>query len=218
MSDAPQSGDLSFDRAIPLAPVGEAAGVTCASCRRALVETYHTANGEPICDTCRAVLEAAAQGVSETGVITKATVFGLGAMFAGAFVYWAVMRFAHLEIGLVAILNGWMVGKAMRKGADGRGGRWLQVVGALLVYGSVALAYLPFALQQDAGEFAGIVGAITLAIFTVALPVVAIIGSLPGGLLSALIIGFGMMQAWQLTGTPRIAFQGPFRVGGPGAV
>lgn len=218
MSDVPHSGDLSFDRAIPLAPVGEEPGVVCVSCRRALTESYHTAGGEPVCDICRTSLEAATRGVTETGVIVKATLLGLGAMFAGAFVYWAVMRFAHLEIGLVAILNGWMVGKAMRKGADGRGGRWLQVVGALLVYASVALAYLPFALQQSTADYPGLVGAITLAVFTIALPVVAIMGSLPGGLLSALIIGFGMLQAWQLTGTPRIAFQGPFRVGGASAV
>lgn len=217
MNDTPHAGDLSFDRAIPVAAAGDAGGVTCASCRRTIPDAYHTANGEPVCGACRTGLEAAARGVRESGLLARATALGVGAMVAGAFVYWAVMRFAQLEIGLVAILNGWMVGKAMRKGADGRGGRALQVVAALLVYGSVALAYLPFALQRSLADYAGLGGAIALAAFTVALPVFAIIGSLPGGLLSALIIGFGMLQAWQLTGTPRIAFQGPFRVGGPGA-
>jgi hypothetical protein len=49
--------------------------------------------------------------------------------------------------------------------------------------------------------------------FSFALPVLVIVGSLPGGLLSAAIIGFGMHQAWRMTAAPQLTITGPFRVG-----
>jgi hypothetical protein len=49
--------------------------------------------------------------------------------------------------------------------------------------------------------------------FVVALPVMAVLGSLPSGLISALIIGFGMQKAWRMTGDARPPITGPHRVG-----
>jgi hypothetical protein len=64
------------------------------------------------------------------------------------------MAIAHLEIGIVAILIGYMVGYAVRKGAGGRGGRRFQILAVALTYASVALAYAPIAVKQavDAGR------------------------------------------------------------------
>lgn len=207
------SGDLSFDRALPAEPVsmGGSGGVTCANCRRTLTDVYHTANGEPICANCRHILEGAARGVTQPAVLAKSLVFGAVATLAGALLYWAVIRFFNLEIGLVAIASGWMIGKALREGADGRGGPSLQYIGAGLVYLSVALAYLPFVME------AAPPGSSLLAGLYVALrvPLQQIVDTGAGGLISALIIGFGMMQAWQMAATPKVAFQGPFRVATP---
>jgi len=209
------SGDLSFDKAIPTAGASGAAapGVTCVNCKRPITDSYHTVNGLPICENCRAILEKAAGSSIELPVLGKAVVFGLGAAIAGAIIYWAVIEFLNLEIGLVAILTGWMVGTAMRKGAENHGGRLLQFLSVLLVYLSVSAAYLPFALRGAEGD----VGIITVAFMLAVLPVFSIISSLPGGILSALIIGFGILQAWQLTGAAKIVFEGPFRVGGAAA-
>jgi len=46
-----------------------------------------------------------------------------------------------------------------------------------------------------------------------ALPVLTVVGSLPGGLISAAIIAFGMMQAWRMTGAPHVVITGPYRIG-----
>jgi F0F1-type ATP synthase assembly protein I len=48
--------------------------------------------------------------------------------------------------------------------------------------------------------------------FSLALPVLVVFGSLPGGLISALIIGIGMRQAWQMTGVPPLQISGPYRI------
>jgi hypothetical protein len=52
-----------------------------------------------------------------------------------------------------------------------------------------------------------------LFVFSLALPVLAVFASLPGGLLSAVIIGVGMHQAWRMTAAPRLIVTGPLRVG-----
>ena len=212
MTDQPVSGhdDLRFDRAIPITgaagPGGEAS-VKCSVCHRAITASYHTVNGAPACESCRTILAAVSAPVREPLPIAKALLLGFGAALVGAVIYWAVIRFFSLEIGIVALLNGWMVGRAMRIGTGGRGGRMLQVAAALLTYLSVGMAYVPLALQAGAS-----IGLSTL-LSAALLPVYVILRSLPGGLISALIIGFGMMQAWQLTGTPALDIQGPFRVG-----
>ena len=46
-----------------------------------------------------------------------------------------------------------------------------------------------------------------------ALPVMMVLGSLPGGLISAAIIAFGMQQAWRMTGSPQIQISGPYTIG-----
>ena len=214
-SGTPPSDELNFDRALPAADAAHTVAdgkVWCASCRRPLTTEYHTANGAPLCGDCRALYEAAAQPVSKPALLTKSALFGLGAAVVGAVIYWAVMKFLNLEIGLVAILTGWMVGRSVRTGADGRGGRLLQVGAAVLVYLSVAMAYFPFVLGQ-AGANAGLLDVGLLA-FALTVPVRAILASMPGGLISAAIIGFGMHQAWQLTAAPQFSFEGPLRLGG----
>lgn len=210
------AAELTFDEAIPADGSGGRRGPTatgavhCVSCNRSITTEYFTANGAPLCAACRAGIADYAVPVREPALLLRAAVFGAAATLAGAAVYYAVMRFFKLEIGLVAILSGWMIGKAARAGAAGRGGRILQVGAALLTYLSVALAYVPFALQGANPSSLSFVGVGFLAL---TLPVLVILNSMPGGLISAAIIGFGMVQAWQLTAASRFAFEGPFRVG-----
>lgn len=221
MTDQPDQkpSDLSFDRAIPVTPVslggsGGGTEMTCASCRRAITGTYHTVNGEPICENCRVILGNATSSPTAPALLVKAIIYGFGATLAGAFIYWAVIRFANLEIGLVAILSGWMIGKALRAGAGGRGGLALQVIGAALVYLSVAMAYFPFVYSAGSGSGEPLSLLVIVALLS---PVRSVFSSGSGGIISALIIGFGMMQAWQQAKPHAVVFEGPFRVGGAAA-
>ena len=70
----------------------------------------------PCCARCRDAVEAAAETPRDAGALITAGLFGVGAAVAGAVLYYAVMAIAHLEIGIVAILIGYMVGYAVRKG------------------------------------------------------------------------------------------------------
>src|SRR5678815_1719255 len=152
--DAPDSRnepeDLQFDRVETTDPSGDPAAlptVTCAVCGRSVGASYYTANDKPICASCRDAVTSAAATPRSAGPLLLAGLFGLGAAVAGAAIYYAVIAIANLEIGIVAILIGYMVGWAVRKGAGGRGGRRFQIVAVVLTYGAVALAYTPVVIQ-----------------------------------------------------------------------
>ena len=232
---------LQFDTAVSsVAPSGviTAQGVTCTVCQRAISDEYFDVNGQSVCDGCRTQLAQLAQTPRSWGLFVKAGLFGLVAAILGATLYYAVIAITNFEIGIVAIAIGYMVGWAIRKATANRGGRRYQVLALLLTYWAVGLAYTPITFQQLAKEDTKeqaqkatetaapapaespdeatainipVVLAILLA-FSVALPVLVVFGSLPGGLLSALIIGIGMRQAWQMTGVPPLQISGPYRI------
>jgi len=261
--DAPtQNGspeDLQFDRVETNLSAGDTAtalGVTCVVCGKSVGDEYYTVNGKSVCDTCRQVVISAAATPKSAGPLVRAGLFGLGAAIAGAAIYYAVIAIANLEIGIVAILIGYMVGYAVRKGAGGRGGRRFQIVAAVLTYWAVGLAYTPLAFKEltkkdktsssllagstrapDSSTVAATradttakavtssdkdapvtgrdalvaIGSLVLLVF--ALPVLSIVGSMPMGLISALIIFIGLRQAWSMTAVHALEISGPHRVG-----
>jgi hypothetical protein len=234
---------LQFDRAIseprdvPPSPI-----VVCTACKLTISTQYYDVNGRSLCGTCRAA--AAAAALTPKGIVPflKAAAFGAGAGIVGAAIYYAVIAIAHLEIGIVAVLIGYMVGYSVRRGVGGRGGRRFQVLAAVLTYMAVALAYSPVAIQEarreakPAAQTAAVAtqgaerpapatrskprfvfGVIVLSGLMLALPVLVVIGSMPSGLISAVIIFIGMRQAWKMTAAPIMRVAGPYRVGAPQA-
>jgi hypothetical protein len=208
---------LQFDTAIPqVAPsiVAATPGAACSVCQSGLVTEYYDVNGQSVCGTCRAQLADMAQTPSGVGALGKAGLFGLGAAIAGAILYYAVIAITNFEIGIVAIAIGYMVGWAVRTGAGNRGGRRFQVLALVLTYWAVGLAYTPLAFQEMTGGGAQLVFLIG---FSLVLPILSVVSSMPGGLISAAIIAFGMHQAWQMTGAPAMTISGPYRIAGDSA-
>ena len=267
------SDELQFDRVstgtVPSAPPDKIA-VICAACQTSIETTYFEVNGSILCRLCRGRAESAAEKPRGIVPFMIATIYGLGAGVVGAIIYYAVIAITNFEIGIVAILIGYMVGYAVRKGAGLRGSRRFQVLAVALTYLSIALAYAPLAFNQatdtaqsaqsardaraatatgnsaatdatetvpaatDAIEIVPVATAATetgpaaaekisgrrallslvfLAAVIAALPVMAVFGSLPSGLISAFIIFIGMKQAWRMTGAPALQILGPYRVG-----
>jgi hypothetical protein len=249
-----ENEELQFDRVdiAGASPDTAATGpaVTCTVCQKPVGAEYYHANDKPVCENCRHVLIAAAATPRSMGPLVRAGLCGLAGAIAGAAINYAVIAITKFEIGLVAILIGYMVGYMVRKGAGGRGGRRFQVVALLLTYWAVGLAYAPLAFKEfrssdtASSEAADAAKAATPAavpdtsiattlgddepftwssflfalgvtfVFVFALPVMYVIGSFPGGILSALIIGFGMLQAWSMTRAHKIEISGPYKVGG----
>ena len=242
--------ELQFDRVstgtVPSAPPDKLA-VICAACQTSIETTYFEVNGSILCRLCRTRAESAAETPRGIVPFMTSAVYGLGAGVVGAIIYYAVIAITNFEIGIVAILIGYMVGYAVRKGAGLRGSRRFQVLAVALTYLSIALAYAPLVFNQaiDTAQSAqdaraatassnrdttaatetvqapteklsgrrALVSLVFLAAFIAALPVLAVFGSLPSGLISAFIIFIGMKQAWRMTGAPSLQILGPYRVG-----
>ncbi len=141
---------LQFDK------VEGGGSMTCVMCKSSITDAYFQLNGRPICASCKAKADAQiadikARGTSP-GAMSKAVVYGIGAAIAGAIVYFAVAAYAHLEIGIIAVAIGYMVGSAMRKATGGVGGRRYQIIAVVLTYLSVAGAYAALGMHEVAAN------------------------------------------------------------------
>jgi hypothetical protein len=145
--------DLQFDRAVHAeAPNGSDAELACAMCNTPLRTEYFHVAEQPTCATCKSAVERANQNAATQGrrpaIFARALIFGLVAAIAGAILYYAVIALTGWEIGLVAIVIGFMVGFAVRKGAGSAGGRRFQWLAIILTYFAVGLAYAPLAFKS----------------------------------------------------------------------
>src|SRR5436190_18495683 len=144
-------GPLQFDRVETDQPRNAAPpseGLACKACGTAIRTEYFSWNGAPLCETCKTTLQTARAGANTWSTFGRAFVFGIGATIAGAILYYGVIAITKLEIGLVAIAIGYMVGYSVRRGSRGWGGRRYQVLALLLTYYSVGLAYFPLAMKE----------------------------------------------------------------------
>jgi hypothetical protein len=149
MSDAPPSppdpGGLQFDRAEPRDP--QVRALACAACKRGIDGDYYTAASQSICPDCRGAILASLEGGSGFGRFAKALILGLLAAGLGAGIYYAISALTGYEFGLVAIIVGLMVGAAVKKGAEGRGGWRYQLLAMSLTYMAIVSTYVPYIIE-----------------------------------------------------------------------
>jgi hypothetical protein len=148
MSDASTEAKeepLAFDRAEFAAP--EDAAPACAICKRPLGDEYFTINAAIACDDCHHLLATQVKESKTAGAFMRAAGYGLGAAIAGSIAWYAVARITGMEIGLVAIAIGYVVGKAVRHGARGPGARRYQALAMLLTYLSITGSYVPLVIK-----------------------------------------------------------------------
>jgi len=142
-----EGGDeLQFDQAEYTTPAPE--GPSCGVCKRPIDDMYYEINGKICCATCRQQIETAFRGGSRLARVTKALVFGSVAAIAGAVLYYAIIKISGWNIGLVAVLVGFMVGGAVRKGTGNRGGRFYQFLALFLAYMAIGLMNFPDATEE----------------------------------------------------------------------
>jgi hypothetical protein len=158
----------------------------------------------------------------------RAALYGSGAALGGCALYALVAIVLHAEIGLIAILVGWMVGKAIRHGSYGRGGRRQQILAVLLTYFAITTSYIPVVLYQNARVVQTKNAPISssapraarprmpfaaVALFLLVLTAVGPFVSLTSGIsawISLFILFIGLQYAWKLTGRREIMLLGPY--------
>jgi len=229
------STGLQFDRAEYESAPG---GLACAMCQQEIARTYYEANGKTLCERCR---YAAADFLSSApGVegFLKAAAAGVCAAVAGAIVYYLVLVATDRIFGLIAILVGYMVGRAVRWGTGNRGGWRYQALAIVLTYVAIVSAYAPllFKGMAEAGRQASAQATTATAGTAAPAPqeknvqapgpgaVVVALGFVAAILLASpflggfdpigwAIIAFGLYEAWKLNRRVSFEISGPFTAG-----
>lgn len=208
MTTPPAGEPLDFSTA----PTGGAAAPTCAGCKRTLTDEYWTIGRAVVCASCRdSIMTAEAAGKSQR--FAQALLFGIGGMLAGAIVWYLVARLFNLQIGIIAILLGYLVGRAIHRGAGNRGGLQYQILALVLTYLGICLAYAPLLIEANQVALGDLGAGSGELIYTILGWPVRHVTSGAGGVISLVIYGIAFLQAWKLAAGVPLTSSGPFKVG-----
>ena len=120
---------------------------TCKSCKQVISGEYYRINGALACSRC--AREVRAQMPKDThAAYVRGTIFGIGAAILGFVIYAGFGIITGLEIAYISLAVGFLIGKAMKMGSGGIGGRRYQIAAAALTYAAVSVAAIPIALYH----------------------------------------------------------------------
>jgi hypothetical protein len=229
--DVPAAESLQFRKAET--NVGKE---SCAFCKKPIDDTYYHIRTRVACAKCAQSLAASKARRGGAQEFIAASLFGFGAALAGSALFAVVAYVAHLRLGLLAIVVGFMVGKAVVYGSSGCRGLRFQILAVALTYFSICSSYVPLfvaaarehrvakiAASRSAGETPGTVTpaasaaglAIALALLTglsLAAPFFELADGL-GGIIGLVIVFIGLRQAWHYTRAIDIPILGPYTAG-----
>jgi hypothetical protein len=211
--------ELQFDEAEPTTPASS--GPTCAGCKRPINDAYFEINGKVVCTSCRRHIENSFRGGSAAGRVIKATVFGAAGMIVGALLYYSIVRATGAYIRLVAVVVGFIVGGAVRKGSENRGGSFYQFLAVVLTYTAIGLMELVSHAgpQQNAAPQV-VAPQPAWVIFLSHVIGIFILPVIRGYVqpISGLIYCFALWEAWKINKRARLVFNGPFQISAAPAV
>jgi hypothetical protein len=125
---------------------GSSGGDRCLSCNQPLTARYYRVNTRMACEGCVQELERRQPADSHAGYV-RGLLFGVGAAIVGMAGYAGFTILTGLYIGYVSLAVGWLVGKAIKLGSKGIGGRRYQIAAVILTYAAVSLAAVPIAIS-----------------------------------------------------------------------
>lgn len=140
---------LSFDRAHyegdPAPPDA------CAFCHRTLTGDYFRVANHLACSPCASNAASLVPPDSHKAY-TKALLFGAIAALLGCAIYALLQATLPFTIGYFAIGVGWVIGRAMKQGSGGLGGRRYQITAALLTYAAISVSFIPVYIYEHRND------------------------------------------------------------------
>jgi hypothetical protein len=226
-SPLPSVDELQFRRAQPIDSAEPPAAKTCAACTQLVAGEHYQVQNQVICASCAAKIRAGQQSQKPVPLF-RAVIYGVGAALAGCILY-AIPLAMGFQIGIVALVVGYMVGKAIRHASYGTGGRAQQVLAVVLTYLAISASIVPalvfMGVKQGAARAAqkkppevqpvkpmpsaGKMAA-GVALLVVISPFLQLKSSPVGGLISLFILFIGLQRAWVLTARHEIIVTGPY--------
>lgn len=218
--------------------IGTPGGDHCQFCHQPIGGSYYRANAAMACPACAGTMRGELSKDTHAAFM-RAILFGVGAAILGMILYATFAIVTGIVIGYASLAVGWLVGKAMVKGANGVGGRRYQIVAVLLTYAAVSMAAIPVMIDYarkhpsslqthkiapaaSSGSSSsstrlgdekspGFGAAIAqLALWGLASPFLELAGDPLGGLIGLVILFVGMRFAWRFTAARPLQIFGPF--------
>jgi hypothetical protein len=184
----------------------------CIRCQQKLTDQFYMLNGQPLCELCaHAAILAPAEGGD--AAFLQSMFLGVSAAVLGSILYAAVEIGTGWTIGYVALAVGWLVGKGMKRGSGGRGGRRYQIAAVALTYCSVSCANLIVVLYALRGRHL-VIGEqflILAAKYGLLSPLVDLRTGM-SGVIGLFILFIGMQAAWTLTAGSEYRLTGPHSI------
>ena len=137
---------IQFERAEP-APGSQQGPISCSVCHNALPDRYFVANGQVVCENCRRAVEDEWNRGGATGRLGKAVALGVLAMVGCSVLWYIVLKLTDSQWGILAVVVGLVVGGAVRKGSNGRGGWRYQALAIFLTYTAIVSSYVPYIIE-----------------------------------------------------------------------
>jgi hypothetical protein len=202
------SSNIRFDRA-EYANEAQSPGPPCDFCRGPLGPQYWKWQTQVACAACRDRLAAALDQSRSARAFATAAAQGATAAFACGLGYALFVAVTRIQIAIATIGIGYVVARVLRRATQGVGGVRVQILAVLLTYVASSMAYagdvlpdLRDALAQPAELLRGIGLMLSIPVLTAT--------ERP---LTALIVGFGLWEAWKLSRGASATLEGPFRTG-----
>jgi hypothetical protein len=208
----------------------------CAACQAVLDESFYQIQGVDVCMACAAARRVGQELPDSRKKFLRALLYGGGAAFLGWAGWSAVEIITGLQIGLLAIGVGWMVGTAIRKGTEGHTSRKYQILAVALTYLAISMSFVPILINDlvkkgnPATEQKKMASTVTvppdgpptpagMAVASAMLIGLALVSPLlgafmnfPMGLIGVFIVYLALQRAWQLTQPDEALITGPFAV------
>ena len=177
----------------------------CLWCTRALDGSWYTAEDARICSTCAVNVRAILDGGSPK-VYWRSFAFGATTAVMCGLVF---VAFFHLTGGSWAIFACWgigyCIGKMMRLGSHGIGGRRYQITAALFTYAAITIgtgAVVLAAAHPPVWLYA---------LFLLSPVLLLVMGKASFAALQILFLFAGIRWAWVLTAGSKLKLKGPFQ-------
>ena len=211
------------------------ATATCGLCQQPVGERYFEVNGQTTCQGCAEQVRQAHDVRPGVGGFARAVIAGIAAGAAGALLYYGVLALTGYEFGLIAVVVGYLVGRAVHWGSSGRGGALYQTTAVVLTYLAIVTCYVPFIIeglstaQQQAATTATTAQTDTtpaagqqpppsgrdMVLFLGIFAAIVLASPFLGGfsnVIGWLIIGFALFEAWKINRRVDVAITGPYDV------
>ncbi len=155
MSDSEETSvagdpEIDFDHA----DLNQTSKAVCSSCEVPITDAYFTLGEQAVCPGCKDSMSKAEPKGWGIARFMYAGMFGTFAGALGSGLWLGVAELTGYNLGIIAILVGFMVGAAVKVGSRERGGILYQLMAVSITYTAIAMTYVPMAVEEMRTEMA----------------------------------------------------------------